>query len=292
MNMNYKPFIEEKTKRINKKLNFQRWFYSILGIITISIIVLLTIEQIRDMKKESNELAICLLLIAHSVAVLVSMLSTAIFCRITNAVLTTLTIILLCACTGAHFYIRFSLYRNQPKEDLHLVAVRLGFVFILLILLLPWTIIMVHEYQKNILSDKRMLNPKSTAFSWFLYLDFLLISSLIILNIRNQSSFGLYHILFLSIGILLALLWLYMGIRMTDKKTRHGVFSTIFYILSLLHIIYLGHNIYGAVTEYNMLLKTNESTLFSLLIIIFLYNGTNVLIHILTILISFILIDI
>ncbi|CAF4036568.1 unnamed protein product [Rotaria sp. Silwood2] len=250
--MNYKPFVEEKFKRINQKLNFQRWFYSIIGIITISVIILLTLEQIREMKKENYEFAICLLLIVHSVFVLISILSTAIFCRITNAFLTTLTIILLCAYTGVHFYIRFSLCHNHPNEDFHLITVkkkttittrhmwneswssrpkktilpeagpekldpthvRLGFILTLLILLLPWTNVMVHEYRMNILPDKDMINPRSTTFSWFLYLDFMLINSLLILNIRNQSDFGLYEILLLSIGIPLTLLWLCTGMFM------------------------------------------------------------------------------
>ncbi|CAF0828666.1 unnamed protein product [Rotaria sordida] len=290
--MNYKPFVEEKFKRINKKLNFQRWFYSIIGIITISVIILLTLEQIRDMKKENNEFTICLLLIIHSVYVLISILSTAIFCRITNAVLTTLTIILLCAYSGVHFYIRFSLYQNHPNEDFYLITVRLGFLLILLILLLPWTNVMVHKYQMNILPDKGMINPRSTTFSWFLYLDFMLISSLLILNIRNQLDFGLYEILLLSIGIPLILLWLCMGMLMANNKTPHRVFSTIFYILSLIHIIHLGCIIYRAISEYNTLLKINESTLFPLLIIIFICSGANILIHTLTIIISFILISI
>ncbi|CAF4761566.1 unnamed protein product [Rotaria sp. Silwood1] len=290
--MNYKPFEEEKFKRINKKLNFQRWFYSIIGIITISIIILLTLGQIQDMKKENYEFAICLLLIVHSVFVIISILSTAIFCRITNAVLTTLTIILLCTYTGVHFYIRFSLCPNHPNEDFHLITVRLGFILTLLILLLPWTNIMVHEYQMNNLPDKEMINPRSTTFSWFLYLDFMLISSLLILSIRNQSDFGLYEILLLSIGIPLTLLWLYTGMFMTNSKTRHWVFSTIFYILSLIYIIHLSCITYGAISEYNMLSKINESTLFPLLILIFICSGTNMVIHTLTVIISFILIGI
>ncbi|CAF2938950.1 unnamed protein product [Rotaria sp. Silwood2] len=290
--MNYKPFVEEKFKRINQKLNFQRWFYSIIGIITISVIILLTLEQIREMKKENYEFAICLLLIVYSVFVLISILSTAIFCRITNAFLTTLTIILLCAYTGVHFYIRFSLCHNHPNEDFHLITVRLGFILTLLILLLPWTNVMVHEYRMNILPDKDMINPRSTTFSWFLYLDFMLINSLLILNIRNQSDFGLYEILLLSIGIPLTLLWLCTGMFMAIKKTPYGVFSTIFYILSLIHIIHLIYITYGAISEYNMLSKINESTLFPLLIIIFICSGSNILIHTLTIIISFILIGI
>lgn len=64
--MGYKPFAEEKLKRINKKLNFQRWFYSIIGIITISIIILLTLGQIRDIKNDNNEFAIYILFLIHS----------------------------------------------------------------------------------------------------------------------------------------------------------------------------------------------------------------------------------
>jgi FtsH-binding integral membrane protein len=60
--MNCKSFVEEKSKLMNKKLSFQRWFYSIIGLITISGIVLLTLEQIRHMKKENHEFAFCLLL--------------------------------------------------------------------------------------------------------------------------------------------------------------------------------------------------------------------------------------
>jgi hypothetical protein len=64
--MNNKSFVEEKSKLINKKFNFQRWFYSIIGILTIFVIILLTFRQIRNMKKENPEFAFCLLLIIQS----------------------------------------------------------------------------------------------------------------------------------------------------------------------------------------------------------------------------------
>jgi hypothetical protein len=43
---------------------------------------------------------------------------------ITDALLTTLTIILLSAYTGIHFYIRFLLHHHQTKEDFTVIAVR------------------------------------------------------------------------------------------------------------------------------------------------------------------------
>jgi hypothetical protein len=46
------------------------------------------------------------------------------------------------------------------------------------------------------------------------------------------------------------------------------------------------------ISEYNMLTKINELTLFPLLMITFICSGTNLVIHILTIIISFALMDI
>ena len=70
--MNYKHFVEENLKPINKKLNFQRCFCSIIGIISISVIILLTFGQIRDMQKENHEFAVCLLLIIHAGLLLIN----------------------------------------------------------------------------------------------------------------------------------------------------------------------------------------------------------------------------
>lgn len=94
---NKRFFVENNLKLINKKLNFQRWFYSLIGSIIISMIILLTFQQIRYMKNNNHEFAIYLLFIIHSslllfieyinslffllVYVLISLLSTAIFCR-------------------------------------------------------------------------------------------------------------------------------------------------------------------------------------------------------------------
>jgi hypothetical protein len=98
-------FVEDKSKLINKKLNFQRWFYSIIGLIIISIIILLTFGQIRYIKKYNYEFAIYILFIVHSslllfiknkilislvfrlVYVLISLLTTAIFCRMLYKIL-------------------------------------------------------------------------------------------------------------------------------------------------------------------------------------------------------------
>jgi hypothetical protein len=66
IDMSCTSFVEETTKLMNKKLNFQRWFYSLIGLMTISVIILLTLGQIRDMKKENQEFAIYLLLLIHS----------------------------------------------------------------------------------------------------------------------------------------------------------------------------------------------------------------------------------
>ncbi len=76
------------------------------------------------------------------VYVLISLLTTAIFCRmlykiltqiilglffftgIINAVLTTLTIVLLSVYTGIHFYIRFVLFHNHRNDDFYTITVR------------------------------------------------------------------------------------------------------------------------------------------------------------------------
>ncbi|CAF1118443.1 unnamed protein product [Adineta steineri] len=249
---------------------------------------MLTFEQIRTMKKNNSEFAFCILILIHSVCILSSIFSTAIFCRITNAVLTTLTIVLLSTYISVDFYIRFILFNDK---NLHHSTIRLGFVLILLILIVPWTNIIVHEYRMNISIKEEIIYPRSTTFSWFLYLDFLLIISLLILTIRNQSDFSFYQIVFLSIGIPLASLWLYMGILMANNKIHHWIISISFYILSIIQIIHLIYITSKTILEYKTLSKLNDLTLFSLLIIIFICSGANLLIHLLTIVMSFVLMD-
>ena len=58
--------IEEQTKLINKKLNFQRCFYSIIGIGTTCVIIFLTYDQIRNIKQNNHEFAFYILLVIHS----------------------------------------------------------------------------------------------------------------------------------------------------------------------------------------------------------------------------------
>jgi hypothetical protein len=64
--MSCKSFFDEQKKLINKKFIFQRWLYGIVGILTMIPIILLTIGQIRDMERDNNEFAVCLLLLVHS----------------------------------------------------------------------------------------------------------------------------------------------------------------------------------------------------------------------------------
>ena len=64
--MSYKSVVEEQKMLMNKKFLLQRWLYASVGILTMIPIILLTIEQIRIMRKENNEFALSLLLIIHS----------------------------------------------------------------------------------------------------------------------------------------------------------------------------------------------------------------------------------
>jgi hypothetical protein len=70
--MNSKPFTKDESKLINKKLTFQRCFYSIIGTVIIFVIILLTFGQIRDMKKDNREFAFYLLILIHSGLVLLN----------------------------------------------------------------------------------------------------------------------------------------------------------------------------------------------------------------------------
>ncbi|UJR30482.1 hypothetical protein I4U23_018015 [Adineta vaga] len=284
-------FSKEKLQILNRNFRFQRWFYSFIGIGIISVILILTYEQIHTMKKENHEFAFCLLLIIHSICALFSILATAIFCRLTNALLTTITIILLSAYTGIHFYIRFLLFSNHSKTDFYLITIRLGLVVVLLILFLPWTNAIVHKYRIDNPFNEEIIYPRSTTFSWFLYLDFLLIISLFILNIRNQIELNSSQMIFIGIGISLALIWLCLGILIANNKLHHWFISIVFHILSFLHIIYIGYMTYKTISEYNIQPKVNSNTLFPLFLLIFICSGTNFIIHILTMIISFVLMD-
>jgi hypothetical protein len=59
--MNSKSLVDEKNKMI-----LQRWFYALVGILTMIPIILFTLEQIRNIKKDNNEFAFYLLLLVHS----------------------------------------------------------------------------------------------------------------------------------------------------------------------------------------------------------------------------------
>ncbi|CAF0835081.1 unnamed protein product [Adineta ricciae] len=246
-------FSNEKFQIFKKNFRYQRWFYSFIGIGTVSVILFLTYGQIRDMKNDNYDFAFCLLLIIHS--------------SITTAMLTTMTIILLSGYTGVHFYIRFFLFPNHSKTDFYLIAIRLGFVLFLLILLVPWTNTMVHTHRMNNPFKEEIIYPRSTTFSWFLYLDFLLIISLFILNIRSRSELNRNQLIFTGIGLALALVWLGLGVLMANNKIRHRFF---FHILSISQISYIIYTTYKALMEYAVQPKLDHNTLFSLLLLIFL----------------------
>ncbi len=59
--MSSKQFIDE-----HRKLIIQRWFYALVGVLTMIPIVLFTFGQIRLMKKDQNEFTFYLLLLFHS----------------------------------------------------------------------------------------------------------------------------------------------------------------------------------------------------------------------------------
>ena len=61
MTMSYKHFVDE-----HRKLVIQRWFYALVGVLTMIPIVLFTLGQIRYMKRENNEFAFYLLILFHS----------------------------------------------------------------------------------------------------------------------------------------------------------------------------------------------------------------------------------
>ena len=58
--------IEEKSKLTNKKLNFQRCFYSLIGSGIILGIIFLTFGQIRNLTKENHEFALYILVLIYS----------------------------------------------------------------------------------------------------------------------------------------------------------------------------------------------------------------------------------
>ena len=64
--MHYRAYVDEKLKLINKKLNFQRWFYAFIGIINVLAIIFLTLRQAQNIEKQNHEFAFFLLLIEHS----------------------------------------------------------------------------------------------------------------------------------------------------------------------------------------------------------------------------------
>ncbi|CAF0893652.1 unnamed protein product [Adineta ricciae] len=251
-------FSNEKFQIFNKNFRFQRWFYSFIGISTVFVILFLTYSQIRDMKNDNYDFAFCLLLIIHS--------------SITTAMLTTMTIILLSGYTGVHFYIRFFLFPNNSKTDFYLIAIRLGFVLFLLILLVPWTNTMVHTHRMNNPFKEEIIYPRSTTFSWFLYLDFLLIISLFILNVRSRSELNRNQLIFTGVGLALALIWLGLGVLMANSKIRHRFF---FHILSISQISYIIYTTYKALMEYAVQPKLDHNTLFSLLLLIFLSSTSD-----------------
>ncbi len=59
--MSYKRVIDEE-----KKVTLQRWSYALVGMVTMIPIILLTLGQMRKMKREYNEFAFYLLLLVHS----------------------------------------------------------------------------------------------------------------------------------------------------------------------------------------------------------------------------------
>ncbi|CAF1107769.1 unnamed protein product [Adineta steineri] len=283
--MSYAYIVDDKKKVMLKKFVFQRWFYASIGILTILPIIFLTLVQIQNMKRDNNEFAFCLLLLVHSGCVIFSMISTALFCRITDALLTTLTIILLFAYIGIHFYVRFLLNHYKVADDFNIITLRLGFVLILLILLLPWASIIAYSHQMN--SKEETICSRAITFSWFVNLDTMLIMSILTLNIRSQADFDRHQLIILSIGMPLTFLWLIVGKLLANNQSRHWIVWIIFYILSLIHIAHLIYITYWSKHEYDLLTKKNEINLIPLLIITLICGCTNVLIHFLTIIFSF-----
>ena len=113
-----------------------------------------------------------------------------------------------------------------PDLFLCLSQLRLGFVLIMLILMLPWTSLMTHTLRRD--QNKEITCPRAATFSLFLKLNFMLLVSqlevtrldpcaivtqisLLTLNIRSQADFGRYQLVCLSIGVPLGLLWLTVG---------------------------------------------------------------------------------
>jgi len=92
MTMSSKQFVDE-----HKKLLIQRWFYALVGVLTMIPIILFTLGQIRTIKKDNNEFSFYLLLLFHSGlfisnsfylfnilfigCVIYSIISTALYCR-------------------------------------------------------------------------------------------------------------------------------------------------------------------------------------------------------------------
>ncbi|CAF0998118.1 unnamed protein product [Adineta ricciae] len=216
-------------------------------------VILLTWGEMQNFKQENHDFTFCLLLLVHSgwfrsnqfssyglfclACVIFSSIATALFCRHTNALLTTITILLLSAYTGIHFYIRFLF----NERDFTIVTLRLGFVLILLILFVPWTNIMVYSYQMKF--QKETICSREVTLSWLLNLDTILVISLLTLNFRIKVDLNQHQLITFAIGLALIGLWLSLG-KILIKKSRHWIVWISFYMLSILHMICLAYTTY------------------------------------------------
>ena len=72
----------EEIEAQHGKLVLQRWFYALVGLMTMISILLLTGKQIQYFPGDQNVLPIYLLLLLHSAFFLLSMLVTAFYCRL------------------------------------------------------------------------------------------------------------------------------------------------------------------------------------------------------------------
>lgn len=61
-----KTVVEQENQFAEEKLALQRWFYILVGILTMIPIILLSLRQILNMTQDNEEFPICLLLIVHS----------------------------------------------------------------------------------------------------------------------------------------------------------------------------------------------------------------------------------
>ncbi|UJR30484.1 hypothetical protein I4U23_018017 [Adineta vaga] len=259
----------------NNSLSFQRQIYLILGIIILSTILL---PNIFAIKTDHDDFTFHLLFIVHSCFLILFFISTMIYTNIGDGLTTISALILLAIYKTIHYLIRYRYCRINSRKDFLLTTIQLTSLLIFVIIYSLWTYLLIRTNSQE--KQMKQTNGKGIFYS-LLSLNLMLTISSLILNIHNQESFDLHHIIILSIGIPFVLLWCTIGILMSIYK--NCLFITIFYFLSIIQPFHLTYLIFQSINTYHGLLTENEiNQYFPLLIIIFVCVSTNILVHLFT----------